>query len=436
VRSRWWRSLPWAPTRIVLVYAVVGALWIAFSDTVLGILVPDPSLRDHLQTVKGWVYVLATSILLYLLIRRGQRKLVTFGNEIRAAVESMVDGVVVVDATGIVEANKAAVELFGVARKEDLLGPLEKYCAQFQPRATDGTPVPPSELASAVALRGKKAIRETMIRRADGRDIVISVSSGPIDTPDATSLTITVFRDVSSAYRLEAMRDEFLATAAHELKTPLAVVKAYAQLVQRRTPGEAPALAVVQRQVDRMTRLVQHLLDASRLRLDPGSGPLERFDLTRVVEEAVERARVGGSGHALTLTTPGPVVVMGDRDRIARVLHSLLDNAVRFSPRGGAVEARVERADLEARVSVQDHGLGIPFDRQARIFERYYRAHAGTPEDYGGLGLSLDLSREIVTRHGGRIWFESAPGEGSTFHFTLPAVREAAPSPTVREVIP
>jgi signal transduction histidine kinase len=118
---------------------------------------------------------------------------------------------------------------------------------------------------------------------------------------------------------------------------------------------------------------------------------------------------------------------MGDRDRIARVVHSLLDNAVRFSPRGGAIEVRVERGELEARVSVADHGLGIPLDRQARIFERYYRAHAGTPEDYGGLGLSLDLSREIVTRHGGRIWFESTPGEGSTFHFSLPAAGEPRP---------
>ena len=81
----------------------------------------------------------------------------------------------------------------------------------------------------------------------------------------------------------------------------------------------------------------------------------------------------------------------------------------------------------QAEVSVTDHGLGIPLDRQERIFERYYRAHAGTPEDYGGLGLSLDMSREIVTRHGGRIWFESTPGQGSTFHFALPAGKEPEP---------
>ncbi len=427
VHSRWWRALPWTPVRIVIVYAVAGALWIAFSDRLLALLVPDPALRDEFQTIKGWVYVLATSVLIYGLVRSGQQRLVDFGTEIRAAVESMVDGVLVVDASGIVEANQAALDLLAVRSKRDVLGPLEAFCERFQPRATDGTPIPPGDMASALALRGARTTRETMIRRADGHDVVLSVSAAPVLAPAGAGLTITVFRDVSSAYRLEAMRDEFLATAAHELKTPLAVVKAYAQLVQRRAPAEAPALAVVQRQVDRMTRLVQHLLDASRLRLDPGSGPVERFDLGRLVEEVVERMRGGGAGHELRVSTPGPLLAMGDRDRIARVVQSLLDNAVRFSPRGGSIEVRVEVGDLEARVSVQDHGLGIPFDRQARIFERYYRAHAGTPEDYGGLGLSLDLSREIVTRHGGRIWFESVPGEGSTFHFSLPAVREAAP---------
>ena len=120
-----------------------------------------------------------------------------------------------------------------------------------------------------------------------------------------------------------------------------------------------------------------------------------------------------------------PAPVLGDRDRIGRVLTCLVDNAVRFSPSGGDVEALVEADGGEVRVAVRDHGLGIPEDRQAHVFERYYRAHAGTPEDYGGLGLGLEMSREIVRRHGGRMWFESAAGAGSTFHFSLPLAQEA-----------
>lgn len=426
VRSRWFRGFLWTPLRVVLVYAAVGGLWILFSDRALELLVPDPASRDQLQTIKGWFFVAATSVLIYELVRRGHARLRIFGAEIRAAVESMVDGVVITDETGVVEANRAALALLGVKSKADVLGPLDEFARRFQPRNTDGSAIPVSELASARAFHGDRTSRETLLRRADGREVVLSVSAAPFAAPGAQggpTLNIVVFRDVSATHHLEAMRDEFLATAAHELKTPLAVVKAYAQLVQRRAPAEAPALTVVQRQVDRMTRLVQHLLDASRLRLDLGEAP-ERFDLARLAAEVLERLRAGDGAHSFQLVAPSPVPVEGDPDRIARVLQSLLDNAVRFSPRGGAVEARVVLAGGEAQVSVADHGVGIPLDRQPRIFERYYRAHAGTPEDYGGLGLSLDLSREIVSRHGGRIWFESTPGQGSTFHFALPVAPE------------
>jgi two-component system, OmpR family, phosphate regulon sensor histidine kinase PhoR len=427
VRSRWWRTFPITPFRVVVAYVVVGLLWIAFSDQALRLLIPDPALRDELQTLKGAFFVLATAALVFELVRRGQRGLVRFGTEIRAAVESMVDGVVVADASGLVEANRAAVELLGAAGKEQLLGSLEAFGERFQPRRADGVPIPVAELATARALRGERSTAEVVLRRGDGKDVVLSLAAGPIVSPGSPGMAITVMRDVSSAHRLEAMRDEFLATAAHELKTPLAVVKAYAQLVQRRTPAEAPALTVVQRQVDRMTRLVQHLLDASRLRLDTGGLAQAPFDLSGVAAEVVERVRSGVTGHALSLQAPARLPVQGDRDRVVRVVLSLVDNAVRFSPQGGPVEVRVETAGGEAVVSVTDHGLGIPMERQARVFERYYRAHAGTTEDYGGLGLSLELSREIVTRHGGRIWFESRPGAGSTFHFSLPLAKEASP---------
>jgi two-component system phosphate regulon sensor histidine kinase PhoR len=348
--SRWWRSLPWSPPRVVIAYLFVGLVWIAFSDRMLVLLVPDAVLRDRLQTVKGGFFILATAAILFELVRRGQRRLLTFGTEIRAAVESMVDGVLVLDASGIVEANRAAVELLGASSKQLLLGSLDAFVRRFQPRTTDGAPIPTADLACSQALRGARVTREAVLRREDGRDIVVSVSAAPVVASGDAGLTITVFRDVSHAHRLETMRDEFLATAAHELKTPLAVVKAYAQLVQRRNPAEAPALSVVQRQVDRMTRLVQHLLDASRLRLDPGTGTRERFDLSLLVSEVIERVRVTETGHHITLVAPDPVSVQGDRDRIGHVIHSLIDNAIRFSPRGGPIEARVALHGEEARV--------------------------------------------------------------------------------------
>jgi signal transduction histidine kinase len=174
--------------------------------------------------------------------------------------------------------------------------------------------------------------------------------------------------------------------------------------------------------VDRLNRLVQHLLDTTRLRLD-GDAPHDRFDLGVVAGEAVERIRPASPAHLFTLDVT-EASVLGDRERIALVITSLLENAVRFSPVGGPVAARVEIRGEEAVFSVEDRGVGIAPERQARLFERFYRAHAGTPEDYGGLGLGLEMSREIVRRHGGRMWFVSEQGKGSTFHFAVPLAGE------------
>lgn len=411
------------------IYAVVGVAWIAFSDHAVRLLVADPELRLGVQTAKGSAFVLVTAAVLFFLIRRGERGLRTLGAEMRATVDSMADAVLIVDSTPcVVEANRAALQLLGATTKEEVLGPLQDWGRRWHFRTADGEPVPLERYATVRALAGGEAnVRyDAILRRTDGRDVFVSVSASRVDRPRERPLAVAVLRDVSPARRLDEARDEFLAAAAHEFKTPLAVIKAYAQLMARREPAEAQALAVIQRQVDRLSRLVQHLLDTSRLRLDSGEETHERFDLAALAGEVVDRMRPIAPRHRLELASPGPAPVLADRERIARVITNLVENGVRFSPGGGAVETRIEIGRGQATLSVRDRGLGIPRERQARVFERYYRAHAGTPDDPGGLGLGLDVSREIVQRHGGRMWFESRAGEGSTFHFSLPLAGDAA----------
>lgn len=416
---------------MVTVYAAVALAWIAFSDRALEVLIPDVAARDAAQTAKGAAFVIVTSALLFVLIRRGERGLRALGAEVRATVDSMADAVLLVDDRAhIVEANRAALSLLGVRAKDEVLGTFEDWARRFALRGVDGAPIPRDRYAVMRVLGGAPSARlDGILRRADGTDVFVSVSAAAVDWGgDRRRLAVAVIRDVTPARRLDELRDEFLATAAHELKTPLAVVKAYAQLMARRDTGDPQALAVIQRQVDRLTRLVQHLLETTRLGLEGDARRAEPFDLGLLAAEAVDGVRATAPSHDLRLAVAGPAPVVADRDRISRVLASLLDNAVRFSPTGGAVDVAVAARDGEATVSVRDHGVGIPADRQAQVFERYYRAHAGTPHDYGGLGLGLETSREIVRRHGGRIWFESEPGAGSTFHFTLPlAPEEAAP---------
>jgi signal transduction histidine kinase len=220
-------------------------------------------------------------------------------------------------------------------------------------------------------------------------------------------------------------KDEFLATAAHELKTPVAAVKGFVQLLARWTPEqraarEAQALTALERQADRLTRLIQDLLEVSRLatgRLELRRAPVEVGQLAAGVLARMEGL---APGHVLRLDAEGLAWVDGDADRLDQVLVNLVSNAVKFSPDGGEVAVQVRPAAAEVVVAVRDQGIGIPVARQGQVFERFYRAHAGTEHDYGGMGIGLHFSREVVERHGGRLWFESAEGAGSTFYVGLP----------------
>jgi two-component system, OmpR family, phosphate regulon sensor histidine kinase PhoR len=430
VRSRWWRSQPRGAQGIAFAYVAIGLAWITFSDRLVNGAFSDAAFRARAQTAKGTVFVLLSAALLLALIRRSERRLSALGAELRATVDGMADCVLVVDERGvIVEANRAAVTLVGASSKDEILGPLAEWGNRFHLRGRDGKPIAPREFAAMRVIAGEAVAQyEAVLRRSDGQEVFVSVAATPVPRPGKRPLAVSVVRDVTAARRVEDMREEFLATAAHEFKTPLAVVKAYAQLMSRREPGEARALAVIQRQVDRLTRLLEDILESSRVRADDAGGGVDRFDLAALARAQAERLRPAAPAHLLRVDADGEVPVLADRQRIERVVANLLENAVRFSPQGGEVRIRVEAAAGEARLSVADHGIGIPADRQDQVFRRYYRAHHGTPEsDYSGLGLGLEVSRAVVEKHGGRMWFESAPGEGSTFHFGLPLPREERP---------
>jgi two-component system, OmpR family, phosphate regulon sensor histidine kinase PhoR len=267
---------------------------------------------------------------------------------------------------------------------------------------------------------------EINYRRGDGSWGVISSSSAPVfDSTGEIVAGVAVFSDITRQRRLEQLRDDFLATAAHELKTPVAVVKGYTQLLQRKVnwaaeSKEAQILRMIDYQADRIDRLVQELLEASRLKTSWLDLRRESLNLTEVVSLAVISIAPTTEKHRLILSAAEPAMVEADRSAIERVLSHLLSNAIRYSPQGGDIEAAVTLKDARVVVSVKDGGIGIARRKQRRIFERFYRAHAGTAHDYSGLGIGLYVSREIIKEHGGEMWFESEEGKGSTFYFSLP----------------
>jgi PAS domain S-box-containing protein len=221
-------------------------------------------------------------------------------------------------------------------------------------------------------------------------------------------------------------RNQFLAVAAHELKTPITSLRGFAELLRRQyeTRGVVDpehlnrALRVIDQQSSKLTRLVTQLLDTSRL--EAGRLVLERrhVDLVPLIERVVAAAGPSSSRHTIELRSSPRAPVFADARRVEQLLMNLLDNAIRFSPEGGLVEVTVTTSPTEVTIAVRDHGMGVPPEHRERIFDRFYRANED--KSIAGLGLGLYVSREIVARHGGRIDVESPSDGGTLFVVCLP----------------
>jgi signal transduction histidine kinase len=237
-----------------------------------------------------------------------------------------------------------------------------------------------------------------------------------------------LYREARDAVRA---RDEFLSIASHELKTPLTTLQLQIQGLARKvrnTKGEpalealSPRVTTSERQVERLTALINSLLDISRITSGRLDLDLEPVDLTAVVRDAAARFRedLVRAGCALEIRTDGPCVGEWDRVRLEQVVTNLLSNAAKYGA-SRPIEVTVRGDETGARLSVRDQGIGIPAEHQARIFERFERAVSD--RHYGGLGLGLWIVRQIVEALGGSIRVESVAGEGSTFTVLLPKAR-------------
>lgn len=223
------------------------------------------------------------------------------------------------------------------------------------------------------------------------------------------------------------VRDDFLSVAAHELKTPVTGLRAMAQILARKVQKgdvRGPAwlsdgLRTIDQQADRLTRLIGQLLDVSRLDRDAQPPQRTATDLTDLAERLVTALRARTNKHTLVLAADPNLIAEIDPVGIEQVMSNLLDNAIKYSPDGGQIDVEVGRADAEhVRLAVRDRGIGIPPEKRAEIFGRFYQAHA---EDHrSGLGLGLYISRQIVALHEGEIAAEFPPDGGTRFMVTLP----------------
>lgn len=240
---------------------------------------------------------------------------------------------------------------------------------------------------------------------------------------------------------LSRLKDEFLSIASHELRTPVTSIKGYTQLAKTlirendlRTSEEYLDIALDQ--IDRMSRLILELLDVSRIETGRLEIRREPIPWTTFVSDVVHRHHTAVSERRFQLSLPvGHKRVLGDRDRLEQVLGNLMENAVKYSPDGSEILVSVDDRGDQLVTSVADKGIGIPTDELGQVFERFHRGRQVSSTNYGGLGLGLYITKQIVERHNGTIWVDSREGQGTTFSFSLPVgpAIEQLPVPAVDE---
>ncbi|GHG87580.1 ATP-binding protein [Comamonas sp. JC664] len=240
-----------------------------------------------------------------------------------------------------------------------------------------------------------------------------------------------LYREAQEAVRV---RDDFLSIASHELKTPLTPLSLRLATLERRLERgehvEPSTLRHARLHLLRITSLINDLLDASRIEAGRLALRPEATHLEGLVERVLRSLESQRGNHTVHFEPPEqPVQVKVDPFRMEQVVANLVENAFKYSPHGGAVRVSLLQRGGVALLSVSDEGIGIPPDQQRLLFDRYFRARNVSARSFGGLGLGLYISRDIVERHGGRIWVESEPGHGSTFHVALPLMTGAPAQP-------
>jgi PAS domain S-box-containing protein len=231
--------------------------------------------------------------------------------------------------------------------------------------------------------------------------------------------------DIDEQKRQEERKDEFISMASHELKTPVTSLKGFAYILQNRLKKRDDEeslkfLASINKQLNRLTKLINDLLDISRVQQGKLNYQEELFDLDALVQETIENLQAGTSTHQLLFEGGTAAQTYGDKDRVGQVLINLVTNAIKYSPAANRVIIRLSKEADNVMVSVQDFGIGIAGTYHQQIFERFYQVIDPVEKTYPGLGIGLYISSEIIKRHHGRIWVDSQKGAGSTFSFSLP----------------
>ena len=337
-------------------------------------------------------------------------------NRSSAILSSMIEGVAVItNDERIVFSNQAFSRILGLEDVREIEGrPLLEVARQ-------------SDLLAAIkmALSGQEQVTSEIVV-GTVRPRSFAVTAAPVQASSHKG-AVLVLHEITDLRRLERVRQDFVANVSHEFRTPLTAIQGFAETLLAGALDD-PAnrrrfVEIIREHSMRLARLTQDLLKLSRIEAGQLKLDFRPVSVSQLIESCVETAQLKAVPRQLALHVNLPDQLpsaRGDSNTLQEVLQNLLDNALQYTPAGGKIEVSASSSNGHVVVTVADTGIGIPQAEQARIFERFYRVDAARSREAGGTGLGLSIARHIMEAHGGRLWVESAVGEGSRFHFSIP----------------
>lgn len=346
------------------------------------------------------------------------RTVTTQRNELEAILSAMREGVVAVDAEErVLTLNEAAASLLGVDTAA-----VRGHAIQEAIRSAEI-----QRFFKGLLAEDEPATGEIFIPTPERRYLLLS--GAPLRDGSGKKIgALIVFNDITRLRHLEDLRREFVANVSHELKTPITSIKGFVETILDKGLDDKQAaqrfLEIVAKQADLLNALIDDLLSLSKIEQDEEAGRIElrQEDLDRIIEAAIRDYQVKAQekGIRIAISQAERISAKANHRLLQQAVGNLLDNAIKYSPRGGEVKVQTALGDKEIAISVIDHGCGISQEHLPRLFERFYRVDKGRSKELGGTGLGLAIVKHIAQAHGGRVAVQSTLGKGSTFTIYLP----------------
>jgi PAS domain S-box-containing protein len=352
--------------------------------------------------------------------------------ELEAVHASMVDGLMVVDRRGYISSFNEAFKRMSAIEAYELYGHRWIHLLEARPSPT---------IDSAEVLEGFLDALLTgepygttgcpaWLKQPDGTKMAVTVGLTAIEEDGRVTGGVLNIRDATVETHLERLKDDFIATVSHELKTPLTTISGFVELLRNHDlprTEQTPLFDLILDECRRLGRMITDLLDLSKIQSGLLTLHVERFNVSKLVDQATQPFKMRHQDtHQFRIeVSPPNGTMLADRDRVLQVLVNLIGNAVKYSPAGGLVAIRAQKVKAEWEFSVTDQGMGIPEAALPRLFGRFFRVNE---QQSTGSGLGLFITKNLVERHGGRIWVQSQDGVGSTFSFRLPTITPDDPN--------